>query len=227
MNINLSDLINNGPITDTTGNAAEILHIDKAVQSSYQVGASHEAISFGFDEELVVEAVRSGNDIILTLANGETIRLVNYFDFFPFEQALNFVGSEIATLAFPPLTAVVQPNGIWVIEPVDIEDGTQLSVSQHNSEGGQSDIVTETVDGATDIPTITTASSNDDTPLVLEGTAEAGAKVQVTVGGAVFEVTANEAGVWTLITETATPIEGTFTQLTAGTYRTPRNRCAW
>ncbi|WP_420315855.1 Ig-like domain-containing protein [Ekhidna sp.] len=66
-------------------------------------------------------------------------------------------------------------------------------------------------------PAITRQSTNDTTP-VIEGTAEPGSTVEITIGGATFTVIADGSGDWTVDTETATPTSGTFSALIEGTY---------
>jgi VCBS repeat-containing protein len=59
-------------------------------------------------------------------------------------------------------------------------------------------------------PTLTTSLTNDATP-VLRGTAEAGSVVEVTVGGAIFRITADASGEWLLDTsDTRLIVDGSF-----------------
>ncbi|NKI27006.1 hypothetical protein HCG49_10575, partial [Arenibacter sp. 6A1] len=59
------------------------------------------------------------------------------------------------------------------------------------------------------VPTVESQITNDTTP-VLNGTAEAGTTVDVTVGGATYITTADGSGKWSINTETATPDSGVF-----------------
>ncbi|MBU3024300.1 gliding motility-associated C-terminal domain-containing protein [Zobellia galactanivorans] len=59
-------------------------------------------------------------------------------------------------------------------------------------------------------PTVDMQVTNDTTPVVT-GTAEAGSRVTVVVGGATYEILADGSGDWTIDTETLTPDSGTFT----------------
>ncbi|MEQ9289736.1 MAG: Ig-like domain-containing protein, partial [Cyclobacteriaceae bacterium] len=59
------------------------------------------------------------------------------------------------------------------------------------------------------IPTVNELITNDPTP-ILNGTAEFGSTVLITVGGAVYETVADGSGNWVLDTENATPNTGTF-----------------
>ena len=80
--------------------------------------------------------------------------------------------------------------------------------------GGAITAILDTI--APNAPTLGTVLSNSATP-TLRGTAEAGATVTVTVGGATYSVVADVNGNWSVNTATAAPASGTFTPLTGAT----------
>ncbi len=199
MEVKISELINQGSISANDGNA--VLKVEQGVQSTYEVTASHKAVSFEFDQDLVVEAVRVGQDMVLQLASGETIRLVNYFEHFAFDKALYFTGVETAVAGLSGAAAA---------------GGAGLGLAAIGAAGGGSGSE-DTAVSAPETPTVDSILSNDASP-VLVGTAAANASVEVTLGDATFEVTADEDGNWTLDTATAIPVDGVFTPLADGTY---------
>jgi len=208
MSINLSDLILDGSTASETANS-ESLVIDEAKGGTHQVTANVDAVSLGFEPDQIVDVVRSGNDIILTLANGEQIRLVNYFEFFEFGKGLSFVGLETAAAAAAGASTASIAGGVAGFAG----GAAAIGAIAVGGGGGAAE------DTSTDVPTVAALLGSDPTP-ILTGTAEAGATVEVTVGGATFAVQANGQGEWELNTETATPIEGSepFTPLGDGEY---------
>ena len=89
------------------------------------------------------------------------------------------------------------------------------AVGNATSDATTGELTLDTTDPVT--PTVTAQTTNDTTP-VLTGTAEANSTVTVVVGGATYEVTATDpAGTWSVDTETATPVSGTFAPNVNGT----------
>ena len=96
-----------------------------------------------------------------------------------------------------------------MLSPVP-SDGDVIEVVVVDAAGNESESTFETVDATAPAePLVTLIETNEATP-VLEGTAEAGSVVTIEVGGATYEVTATPAGTWSVNTETAMPITGTF-----------------
>ncbi len=100
-------------------------------------------------------------------------------------------------------------NGINEVQ-VTASDGTCTNVDATNNE-----LTIDTTDPTT--PTVAAQLTNDPSP-VISGTAEPGSTVTFTLGGATFSVVADGSGDWSVNTETAIPVSGTFTDLTDGTY---------
>jgi len=101
----------------------------------------------------------------------------------------------------------------------DLEDGTyDVQVTATDPKGNV--LTDETageavIDSSIDAPTVEGQTPIEPSP-TLTGTAEAGATVLVTVGGAVFSAIADESGNWSVDTGSQTPTSGTFTPLTPG-----------
>ncbi|MCJ8328115.1 MAG: Ig-like domain-containing protein, partial [Campylobacterales bacterium] len=100
-----------------------------------------------------------------------------------------------------------------------------LSVSITDQAGNESELttpVTITVDtiAPNPGPTVDTQTTNDVTP-VIKGTAslQSGDTLEVSVNGATYTVTTDSHGVWTLDTQSATPITGTLGTFIDGTYQ--------
>ena len=115
-------------------------------------------------------------------------------------------------------------GGAWTTSGFDVSaiaDGADVIVigaSQTDSFGNTGNAAAVTADKDSTppgTPTVDAQVTNDTTP-VITGTADAGATVSVSVGGAVYSVTANGSGQWTLDTETAVPDSGSFNPNTNG-----------
>ncbi|WP_221409572.1 Ig-like domain-containing protein [Marinoscillum furvescens] len=104
-----------------------------------------------------------------------------------------------------------------------LADGTyEVQVTSSNDTGNSTadttsnELVVDTEVPA--VPTVESQTTTDNTP-VIQGTAEAGTEVRVSIDGVVFTTTADASGNWTIDTETATPTSGgPFTGFADGTY---------
>jgi len=117
--------------------------------------------------------------------------------------SVNTATAAPASGTFTPLTGATNPVSV-----------TATDTAGNVSTAGSGNLVVDTV--APNVPTLGTVLSNSATP-TLSGTAEAGATVTVTVGGATYSVVADANGNWSVNTATAAPASGTFTPLTGAT----------
>jgi len=115
-------------------------------------------------------------------------------------------------------------GGAWTTPGFDVSaiaDGSDVIVidaSQTDSFGNTGNAATVTADKDSTppgTPTVDAQVTNDTTP-VITGTADAGASVSVSVGGALYTVVAAGSGQWTLDTGVATPDSGSFNPNTNG-----------
>ncbi|TWA67773.1 putative repeat protein (TIGR02059 family), partial [Azospirillum baldaniorum] len=111
-------------------------------------------------------------------------------------------------------TVTADANGLWTITTASLSDGahslTAVSTDVTGSSPASSTLTVTIDSGAPNAPAVTSAAlSNSATP-TLSGTAEAGATVTVTVGGATYVTTATN-GAWSLNLATATPTAGSLT----------------
>jgi len=162
---NLDRLINDA----SANNLNNALHISRPDASAYQVLDVHEAISFGFDKDLIVQAVRSGDDLILTLEDGRLIKLLDYYDHFG-ANALFFTGDPL--LMSPLLAGAGGVLGAAALAGAGSNDGDGGGSNEANA------------------LSIETPKANTPAP-VIYGNATPGATVSVSVGGATFETIGN------------------------------------
>jgi len=101
----------------------------------------------------------------------------------------------------------------------DLTDSTEFTVTLTDETGNVSAESVGTVDTTPpSAPVVTPITSNNTSPMI-SGTAEAGSTIDVVVGGATYQVTADPTtGAWSVDTASATPSSGSFTALTNGTH---------
>ena len=93
-----------------------------------------------------------------------------------------------------PLTAVVDEEGNWSIDPAtDLADGTVVIATQSDAAGNSSDPATAVIDAAAPVVAIDLAG-----PDAVSGTSEAGAAIALTIGGTAYATTANATGAWSV-----------------------------
>ncbi|MFN9692343.1 MAG: Calx-beta domain-containing protein [Synechococcaceae cyanobacterium] len=115
-------------------------------------------------------------------------------------------------------SAALQLSGNnWTLQiPADqaLSDGTYNVVATvfNSNNQSQSDSTTNELKVDTLVPSLALTSSDSTRaywPLI-SGTSEAGLPVQISIGGATYQVLADGTGLWSLNTETATPTAGAF-----------------
>ncbi|RED97092.1 Ig-like domain-containing protein, partial [Marinoscillum furvescens] len=127
-----------------------------------------------------------------------------YIDFDAAAEAQGFVDVDTTNLPVSPITLTV---------PVGAAAGSYNALlSVYNSStncGSAGTAITVNVSAYPAVPQINAQITNDQTP-VISGTADANNDVEVQVGGATYNITANGSGNWSVDTETATPDAGAF-----------------
>ncbi|MDJ0793834.1 MAG: Ig-like domain-containing protein [Woeseiaceae bacterium] len=126
--------------------------------------------------------------------------------------------------ASPPSMTAPCSGGTWISSAFDlsgIADGSSavvVNATQTDAFGNTGNAATVWLDKDSTppgTPTVDALTTSDTTP-VITGTADAGAAVSVTVGGATYTVSANGSGQWSLDTGLATPDSGVFSPNTNG-----------
>ncbi len=84
-----------------------------------------------------------------------------------------------------------------------------------SSDATSDELIVDTTDPIN--PVINTVVTNDNSP-TLDGTGEVASTISITLGGATFEKTVDGAGDWSIDTSSDTPVSGSFTALSDGTY---------
>ncbi|WP_201586193.1 Ig-like domain-containing protein [Psychrobacter phenylpyruvicus] len=169
-------------------------------------GVNAEELSNGVETNVTIPTgTQEGDTVTLTITNpdGTTSTVEHTVD-----QAEIDAGTAAVTIPKDQIPA----DGDYSVV-------AEITDSAGNS-SGPSETVAFTVDATVpDAPTVNPIETNDATP-VITGTATVGEgeTLTVTLGGATYTVTPDADGNWSVNTETATPISGTFTSLPVGTY---------
>ena len=137
-------------------------------------------------------------------------------------------GDGVVTVSIAGATpaSMIAPcsGGTWISSGFDlsgIADGSNavvVNASQTDSWGNTGNAATVQLDKDSTppgTPTVDAQTTSDTTP-VISGTADAGASVSVSVGGAVYTVVANGSGQWSLDTGAVAPDSGAFNPNTNG-----------
>jgi hypothetical protein len=133
-------------------------------------------------------------------------------------------GATVTVIVGGATYSTVATGGVWSI---DLETASQISGTLNLNANGNNTVSAIATDIAGNVsilptfqtlvidttepaaPAITSAALTNDATPVISGTAEAGATVTVTVGGATYSTVAT-GGVWSIDLETATPVSGTL-----------------
>jgi len=134
-------------------------------------------------------------------------------------------GSTITVVvAGATYTTTANGSGTWSVDtqtatPIsstfspDLNGTNEVAVTSADAAGNSSvdtstnELTLDTTDPV--IPTVTSQTTNDPTPII-SGTAEAGSAISMVVGGATYTTATTGSGTWNIDTQTATPISGTF-----------------
>ncbi|MBT8100473.1 MAG: hypothetical protein KJO82_12015, partial [Gammaproteobacteria bacterium] len=175
------------------------------------------------DSELFIDATPPA----LTISTTGVVNAANETNF-PFSgDCTNGDGPVTVSVAgaSPPSIVASCQSGTWISGGMDlsgIADGSNavvVNASQtdfYNNTGNAPTVSLDKDATPPGTPTVNALATNDTTPVVT-GTADAGATVEVSVGGALYTVTANGSGQWSLDTGNATPVSGAFNPNTNGT----------
>ncbi|MDH5499707.1 MAG: hypothetical protein OEY72_01240, partial [Gammaproteobacteria bacterium] len=132
--------------------------------------------------------------------------------------SLSIVGATPASMTAPCSGGTWISSGFNLSAIPDGSNAVAVNATQTDSWGNTGYATTVLLDkDATPpgTPTVDAQTTSDTTP-VITGTADAGASVSVTVGGAMYTVVANGSGLWSLDTGAVTPNSGVFNPNTNG-----------
>jgi len=106
--MNLDDLILNG----ASASSLSTVTIAAPVDATYRIADGTQLVQLGFSSADIVSTQQAGDDLILTLANGAVIRLVDYFDVFGDDPGLAFGGAEAVAMNSTALLGALGGAGV-------------------------------------------------------------------------------------------------------------------
>ncbi len=192
---------------------------DVLVTSTDAAGNSTSDVS---GSELFIDATAP----VLTIATSDVVVVANVDNYILDGTCTSGDGVVTVSIAgaTPPSMVAACSGGTWISSGFDfsgIADGSNavvVNASQTDFWGNTGNATTVQLDKDSTppgTPTVDAQTTSDTTP-VITGTADAGASVSVSVGGALYTVVANGSGQWSLDTGVVAPDSGAFFPSTNG-----------